>query len=327
MTLDIYGIGNALVDIESKSSFELLQSLNIEKGIMTLVDNETLQTYKKEHAPYIQEKACGGSAANTIITAAHLGANCAYSCKVTNDTDGQFYLNDLEKNNVRCTNRTTEHSLPTGNCLVMVTDDADRTMTTFLGSSQEFGPEDLDESQLKSSQIVYIEGYLVSSETGKQAAINAHNLANKHGVKTAFTCSDPAMVEFFRSGILEIIGDHVDYLFCNEAEAFSLSETTIVDEALAYLKNKATTVIITQGKRGALISNSEETIKLNGIHVDAIDTNGAGDCFAGSFLAAITQGKSIKEAGQLAIQLSAKLVTQFGPRLNLDDVKNIVTTA
>ena len=145
MRFDIYGIGNALVDIEAKSTAELLNSLSIEKGIMTLVDSDTLQTYKKEHDSFIEEKACGGSAANTIITAAHLGAKCAYSCKVSNDHDGNFYLNDLTKNNVTCSNTLNEHTLATGNCLVMVTEDADRTMTTYLGSSQEFGPEDLDE--------------------------------------------------------------------------------------------------------------------------------------------------------------------------------------
>jgi len=326
MSIDIYGIGNALVDIEISTTEETLGSLDIEKGIMTLIDADTQTKYKSHHEDNIRARACGGSAANTIIGAAQLGANCAYSCRVANDDDGQFYLTDLQTHNVQTNSKATD-SGDTGNCLVMVTPDADRTLCTHLGISQEFGINDLDLDLLSQSNLVYIEGYLVSSPSGKEAAIEARKQAQAQKIKTAFTFSDPAMVQFFKDGINEIIGDKIDILFCNKAESEAFTDSTDLDTIKTALSARADMVVITQGPSGALIYHDNAWTHIPGNPVEAIDSNGAGDCFAGAFLAALSQGLSPEDAGKLAVFASSQIVTQYGPRLdddNLEKVKHLL---
>ena len=320
MSIDIYGIGNALVDIEVSCTPEDLKHLNLQKGVMTLIDSKTLSRYKQHHSENIKDRACGGSAANTIIGAAQLGSKCAYSCRVANDDDGLFYLNDIANNHVLSNTVPQESTASTGNCLVMVTPDADRTLTTYLGISQEFSIKDIDSTLLSQSNLVYIEGYLVSSEQGKAAAIEAKKQAEAQNIKTAFTCSDPAMVQFFKDGILEIIGDKVDILFCNQAEAEAFAGSNDLNTIKTELSKKARIVVITQGANGALIYDEESWINLPGLLVTAIDSNGAGDCFAGAFLSGLAQGFSPQQAGELAITASAQVVTQYGPRLNPENL-------
>lgn len=322
MSIHIYGIGNALVDIEISTTPEELAKLGIEKGIMTLIDADTLATYKNHHLDQIRARACGGSAANTIIGAAQLGAECAYSCRVANDDDGQFYLSDLQTHNVQSSSKAHDNG-DTGNCLVMVTPDADRTLCTHLGISQEFGVNDLDLDLLAQSQVVYIEGYLVSSETGKAAAIEARKQAQAKGIKTAFTFSDPAMVQFFKDGINDIMGDKIDILFCNKAESEAFVDSTDLKTIQSTLETRANLVVITQGSNGAYILHNNEWSHVPGNKVDAIDTNGAGDCFAGAFLAALAQGLSPQQAGELAVFASSQVVTQYGPRLNDDNLEKV----
>lgn len=315
----IYGIGNALVDIEIEVTDDELQKLDIEKGVMTLVDEER-QAYLLEALPgQHHNRACGGSAANTVIGAAKLGAHCFYSCKIANDETGRFYAQDLEQEGVVSNlNTTTPEEGATGKCLVMVTPDADRTMNTYLGITGELGYQQVDEAALADSEWLYIEGYLVSTDSAREAAIATRQYAEQHQVKTALSLSDPNMVKFFHQGLKDMMGDNIDLLFCNHDEALMFTEQNTLDDAFESLKKVAKTFAITNGAKGAQVWDGENKIEVAAHNVEAVDTNGAGDLFAGSFLFGITHGLSFEKAGQLASFASARLVKEFGPRLSTE---------
>src|SRR5690606_34991022 len=181
---------------------------------------EARQTELVNNLHGIQHKrSCGGSAANTLIAVAQLGGKGFYSCKVANDETGDFYTKDLLASGLETNLVDGRESGITGKCMVMITPDADRTMNTFLGITETFSEKELRTEQLKNSKYLYMEGYLVTSPTGKAAAIKARDVARSSGVKTALTFSDPGIVGFFKTGFEEMIGEGVDIIFCNEAEA------------------------------------------------------------------------------------------------------------
>lgn len=313
----VYGIGNALVDKEFEVEDSFLQSTNIEKGLMTLVEQDRLiEILDKLSSTYgLKKRASGGSAANTIIAASYFGGNTYYSCNVANDETGDFYVSDLKAAGVDTNLGDDREEGITGRCLVMVTPDAERTMNTYLGITANLSSKHLDEEAIKASEYLYIEGYLVSSESARPAAIEAKRIAEANGVKTAFTFSDPAMVQFFKDGLVEMIGDGVDLLFCNEAEALNYSDTDNVPDAIEQLKKIAKRFVITLGSEGAIIFDGENTLDVAPHKITAVDSNGAGDMFAGAFLYAITHGYSYQQAGDLASLASATVVSNFGPRL------------
>lgn len=314
---DIYGIGAALVDTEIQVSDGDLKNLGIDKGIMTLVDEERQHQLMGQLADHLvaSTRASGGSAANSIIAASYFGAKTFYSCRVANDDNGRFYLRDLSAAGVTYHSYNGSAEGITGKCLVMITPDAERTMNTFLGQSELLSIQDIDTEALKTSRFAYIEGYLVTSATGLPAAIELKNLAQEHKVATAISLSDPAIVEFFRAGLSEVIGTGVDLLFCNEAEAKNFTQTESLEEACSALKNYAKTFAVTLGGDGALLFDGEKTIEIVPHSTQAIDTNGAGDMFAGAFLYGLSEGMNYAEAGRLASRAAARVVSQFGPRL------------
>lgn len=320
----VYGIGNALVDFEIETTAEKLVQLGVDKGVMTLIDETRQEELSKQFAGKHHSRACGGSAANTIIGAQSLGSQCFYSCKVANDETGVFYRDDLLNYGVHSNLSSMElESGKTGKCLVMVTDDADRTMNTFLGITGDIDYRQIDESALKNSKYLYIEGYLASAPMALEAAIKAKKFAQEHQVKTAFSLSDPNMVSFCREGLDAIIGDGVDLLFCNLDEALMYSRSENIDDAISVLSKLAKTTIITLGAKGSLIAEKDSLTNISGHEVKAVDTNGAGDLFAGSFLHAISSGFSLQQAGELASFASAQLVTQFGPRLDKNNLNKV----
>ncbi len=320
----VYGVGNALVDMEFEVKDEFFQTYGIDKGMMTLVDEERQHELMTHLDAFEGRKSSGGSAANTIIAVSYFGGNTFYSCKVADDELGDFYVHDLKAAGVDSNVDDGRQEGITGKCLVMVTPDAERTMNTFLGITADFSLDQVHESALIDSEYLYIEGYLVSSDTARHAAIECRKLAERHGVKTAVTFSDPAMVKFFREGLKEIIGERVDLLFCNEAEALSWADTDDFDHAIESLKQVANTFAVTRGAQGALVFDGKHLIEISAHSVQAIDTNGAGDMFAGAFLYGITQGHSFYEAGNIASLASARVVSQFGPRLSAEEHREIL---
>ncbi|MDO3386078.1 adenosine kinase [Gilvimarinus sp. SDUM040013] len=314
---DIYGIGAALVDTEITVTDEDLTAMGVDKGVMTLVDEERqhqLIDYLKDHL-VASQRASGGSGANTIIAAGYFGCHNFYSCKVANDDNGEFYLNDIEDAKVCYPKHVGSDEGITGKCLVMITPDAERTMNTYLGISATVSTAELDESAIAASKWAYIEGYLVSSDTGRAAAIKLRELAQSRDTKVALSLSDPAMVQFFKDGLAEMLGDGVDLLFCNRDEALGFTQTENIEAAIAALKPIAKTFAITMGAAGSLVFDGENLMEIPTAKATAIDTNGAGDMYAGAFLYALSQGETMERAGRFANLAATKVVTQYGPRL------------
>ncbi len=320
----VYGIGNALVDMEFEVTADFLKENSIEKGLMTLVD-EDRQSKLLESLSGIQHKRnCGGSAANTIIAQAQLGDSTFYSCKVASDETGEFYYADMKEIGVKSNIEKARFSGTTGKCMVFVTPDADRTMNTYLGITSTFSKEEIIEEELASAEWLYIEGYLVTGPNSIQAAVHAREIAKKNNVKIALTFSDPGIVAGFKDGFKEIMGsDKLDLVFCNEEEAMSFTGCSSLEDAISSLKEYSHGFAITTGPKGAVVFDGNNTHYIITNRVDAVDTNGAGDLFAGSFLHAINNGHSYGVAGRFACACSSKLVTQFGARLSTKQINEI----
>ena len=323
---DVTGIGNALVDIEFEVSDPFLDKYGIEKGLMTLVDEDRQGELMSAINTKTSKLQCGGSAANSIIAVSQFGGKSYYCCKVANDELGRFFIEDMKEAGVN-------HNLDpfkleegiTGKCLVMVTADAERTMNTFLGITEKFSTSQINEEAIKDSKYLYIEGYLITSENAKEAMMSAKKIAEENNVKVAITFSDPAMVKYFGESFKEVIGSGVVMLFANEEEAMLYTGKDNLPEAGEELKKIAKHFVITQGKNGALIYDGETFIDIAPYPTVAVDTNGAGDMFAGAFMYGITNGHSYASSGKLASMASSKIVSQFGPRLSWEEAKAVLS--
>ena len=323
----IYGIGAALVDTEITLSDADLTTMAVTKGVMTLVDEarqNALIDYLQDHL-VASHRASGGSAANSIIAAGYFGSPNFYSCKVANDENGEFYLNDIHAAGVATPAHITPPAGITGKCLVMITPDAERTMNTFLGISETLSVNELDMDAIAQSHYAYIEGYLVTSPTGRAAAIELRKQAQANNTKTALSLSDPAMVQFFRDGLEEMIGEGVDLIFCNRDEAIGFTQTKTIEGASEALKQYCKQFAITCGSEGALVFDGSTLVQVAAPAVKAVDTNGAGDMFAGAFLYAINNGKDFKTAAEFANLAAAKVVSQYGPRLKAEQHADLKT--
>jgi len=261
------------------------------------------------------EKACGGSAANTIIAAGHLGSETFYSCRVANDGLGDFYKTDLESESVEHSLKTREAGT-TGTCLVMTTPDADRTMNTFLGATSQFNEENVDWDALKESKWLYIEGYLVAAPDAFQACLKAQRFAKENNIKVALTFSDPGIVNAFKSQMEELVSNGLDLVFANEDEARAFTSEETVDEACFKLKEQVKAFAITLGRKGCLVYDGDDHFIQEGRIVEAIDTNGAGDMFAGSFLHQLIKTNDYRSAAQWGVRFSSQIVQKYGPRLD-----------
>jgi len=320
----IYGIGAALVDTEVEVSDEFLSKASIDKGVMTLVDEarqtELIGSLSAQDNAMLRK--CGGSVCNSVVAASSLGAQAFFSGKVADDEDGQLYIDDLKEAGVDFHSAGQELGI-TGKCLVMVTDDAERTMNTFLGASEGLSAREIDQAALVDSEWFYVEGYLVTDEARTAATKAAVELAKSSGVKVAISLSDPFVVSVFGDALRQVIGDGVDLIFCNKDEAMAFTGTETLDAASEALKQYTKTFAITDGAKGAVTFDGGSLDYSHGVKAKAIDTNGAGDMFAGAFLYAITSGRSYGWAASLANDCAAKVVARFGPRLDHDDFASI----
>ncbi len=320
----VYGIGNALLDRDALVNDELLHALAIEKNVMTLVDAKTHDRLVAALTDSFCHSGCGGSAANTMIALSQFGAAGFYSCKVADDAAGRLFLHELTALGLDC-NLTLEN-LPagvTGQCLVLVTDDAQRTMNTYLGISETLCSEVLNLEAIAASDYVYLEGYLVSSNTARKALLAARRHAQAVNTKVALTLSDPNMVRYFKEELLTVIDGQVDLLFCNEEEALLFSQADHLEQAVALLQPLAKHLVITCGSQGAVLAIDGEVIAIPTTPTLAVDTVGAGDMFAGAYLYAITHGYAPQLAIELANSAAAEVIGQYGARLSNEKVTAI----
>ena len=324
-TYDVYGIGNALVDTEYKVDESFLNFAQLQKGLMTLIEEDERQQLinllEDENKYQAIRQSGGGSAANSMVIVSQLGGSAFYSCKVANDRAGDFFVNDLIAAGID-TNLTDSREMgATGQCISMVTPDAERTMATCLGITNFLSPSDLDPDALRASSNLYIEGYLVSSVTGFEAALSAQAIAKSASVEVSITLSDPAIVKNFLSHFERMLGFGVDLLFCNLDEARLLTQKDSIKDCARSLQDICPKFVITCGKDGSFAFDGSELIHVKGVPTEAIDTTGAGDIFAGAFLYSLTQGTSFRTAAELANRFASLLVARFGARLEEKDIR------
>lgn len=324
--LDIYAFGHALVDEEYAVSEAFLQTLGIAKSHRTLIDFRRSQTLRDSaiQRGQLNLRSGGGSGANTIATAALLGARCHFSCLLGDDEDGRFYQQQLQQANIGTDRQVLDTQGHTGVCLVMLTPDAARTMNTYVGITDDIGPQHLNLDALKKADWVYIEGHLLIAEAGFQSAMKARDEARRHGKKLAVNFCDPAVARLCRERMAILLSEPVDLLFCNDEEAEIWSYSDDPELQKAQLNKLARQWVITRGENGALVFDGEQENRIDAHEVTAVSTLGAGDTFAGAFMYAVTQGRSFAEAGRLASLASAHLVQQAGPRLTAEQLNAIL---
>lgn len=323
MKHDVYGVGNALVDIQANVSDALLQQITqdvqptthdrIAKGTMHLVDTATQGHILRLLENVDTHTVSGGSAANTMIGVAHLGGRAAYAGKVGNDVHGAFYAEDLHKAGVAY--RVPFGDEETGTCVILVTPDAQRTMFTHLGISTALTPDDIDEAAIRASQWVYVEGYLWDAPGPKAASLKAMEVACRYGVKVAYTFSDPFCVRRARSDFQDFTRRFVDLVFCNEEEALAFTNAGTAEDAIGTITTLETAVAITRGAQGSLLAMNGTRHVVPSVSVEAIDSTGAGDLYAAGVLHGLCSGKTPAEAGQLGSELAARILTVRGARL------------
>lgn len=313
----LYAVGNALVDSEYEVPDAHLVQMGVDKGHMTLIDAERRAALLSHVAGHPSRRSGGGSAGNTVVALAQLGGKAFYSCRVSDDELGHFYTEDLVRNGVatNLTHTRAQHG-QTGSCLVFVTPDAERSMCTFLGATAELDESALHPKDIARSKLYYMEGYLAASPTGLAAALQGKQIARQAGVALAATLSDVSMIQFCRPGLEALLEGGLDHLFCNEQEALAWCDTDHWPTVEATLAGLARTVCITRGPQGCVVLESGSRVEVPAPATHAIDTNGAGDMFAGAFMYAATHGHSHAEAARLGNRCAAAVVAQHGARLN-----------
>lgn len=314
---DLYAIGNALVDSEYEVSDAQLQALGVEKRHMTLIDAERRAYLLAGVHGLHSRRTGGGSAGNTTVALAQLGGRAFYSCRVADDELGAFYHQDLLANGVSTNLSHTQFpNGQTGICMVMVTPDAERSMSTFLGATADIDHTALQARDIAKSKVYYMEGYLSASPTGLDAALKGRAIAKEAGVMLATTLSDMSMINYCRPGLEAMVGQgDLDYLFCNEEEAQVWCGSTDLPSIISAISKLARVVCLTRSAKGCIVIEGGQQTAVPAANVKAIDTNGAGDMFAGAFLFAVTHGHSHAQAALLANQAAGQVVSQYGNRL------------
>lgn len=312
----VTAIGNAIVDILSPASDAFIDSQaakGMQRNGMTLID----AARAKELYDLMDEttEMSGGSAGNTMAAYASFGGKGAYIGKVANDPLGKVFRHDMQAIGVDFSTAPLENAEPTAQCLILVTPDAHRTMNTFLGACVQLTPADVDEETIASSEITYLEGYLFDKPEAKKAFYKAAELVAKHGRKLALTLSDSFCVHRYRDEFLDLIKNHVDILFANEAEITALFEVDSIEAASAAIAPLCELTAITRSEKGSLIVSGGQTIEIKAIPpAQLVDTTGAGDAYAAGFMFGLTEGKPLAECGRLASLAAAEVISHMGPR-------------
>lgn len=313
MGYNVYGVGNAIMDMQVRCEDNFLASTGIDKGIMTLVDEARQKHVLDALTEHDVNYCSGGSAANTIVGIADMGGTTAYACKTGTDAFGRQYLDEMKELGVAI--EVAQSTGQTGSCVVLITPDAQRTMLTNLGISASLSADDICEAEIAKADYVYVEGYLFAGDSTREAALKAIALAEANNVKVALTISDPFLIDICRDQFQALIEGPVDLLFCNEEEARSLTGLEDPIDCAHAIHKHCANVALTLGKNGSIIMHEGEAYPIEGVNIEAIDTTGAGDMYAAGVLYGITNGLSWQQAGHLGSHAAARVVSQLGARL------------
>jgi len=323
--LDLLGIGNAIVDVLARAEDAFLAGHGMAKGGMTLIDAAAAERIYGAMGPGVESS--GGSAANTCAVAAALGARVGFLGKVAEDALGTVFAHDIRAAGVRFPTAPLANGAPTARCLILVTPDGQRTMNTFLGACIAFGPQDVDEAEVASAAVTYLEGYLFDPPEAQAAFRKAAGAAHAAGRKVSLTLSDPFCVGRHRAAFRAFVREETDILFANEAELLSLYETDDFPAALAAVRREAGLAAVTRSEKGSVIVAGEETVEIAAVPTKkVVDTTGAGDAYAAGFLAAHAQGRPLGECGRWGSVAAAEAISHFGARPQTD-LKALVARA
>ena len=312
---DVLAVGNAIVDVLSPATDKFLAAEGIAKDAMTLIDEDRARSLYKAMQPGTE--ASGGSAANTVAGIASLGGSAAYIGKVAADQLGDIFTHDIRAIGVHFDTPALKDGPATARCLINVTPDASRSMSTFLGAAALVTEEDVaaGAEALKAAEIVYLEGYLFDREEAKRAYVAAAEMAAAANRKTALTLSDVFCVERHKPAFRHLVANHIDILLSNEAELLALYDTDDFDTALAAVRQDVAIAAVTRSEKGAVIVAGEETVSVPAEPVtQLVDTTGAGDLFAAGFLFGIARGRSLEEAGKMGAISAAEIISHYGAR-------------
>lgn len=325
--LNVFGIGNPLIDLLANVPSAFLKKVDLEKDRMYLVDLDSqrqliLQLVDQQIPMHY---ASGGSCANTMIGIAQLGGIAAFTGKIGDDDHGQVYQKKLSEFGVQ-THLGIQSGM-TGSSLVLVTEDGARTMNTCLGMCQNLHSSDIPLEILSQAQYFYYTGYLWDTESQKDAVLVALKTAQSAGVSVAMSLSDPFCVNRHQDDFKKLLTEYVDLVFCNQEEAFAIANTNMTQEALNFLSSLVDTVVLTLGSRGALICRGKETVYVDPVPTSVVDTTGAGDAFAAGILYGLTHQQSLLRSGQIAAHFASRVIGQLGPRLDnhgMHELKKII---
>lgn len=315
-TFDVFGVGNSLVDILAMVEDNFLSEQELDKGGMQLVDAERQSALLAPlDAPKLQLQA-GGSAANTMVAIAQSGGTGIYAGKVADDEHGAFYNAGLVEAGLKFDVAPTATSAgPTGTSLILTTPDAERTMCTNLGVSTMLSADDINVEQLAKSKYCYVEGYLWDPETPRKACVKTMEAARENNTKVSFTFSDPFLVGRYGDDFRTVVKDHCDVIFCNAEEARMFCDNTSLEECGKMLQPHLELAFITDGKDGCLVVTPDGVGRIDGFSVNAIDTVGAGDAFAGGVLYGLTNGLTPQQSARWGNYLASRIVEVQGARL------------
>lgn len=324
-TFDVLGIGNAIVDVLAHAEDAFLADQKLEKGAMTLIDEDRAKALYDAMGPAVE--CSGGSAANTIAALAALGAKTAFIGKVRDDQLGAIFRHDINTLGVSFDTLLAHKGAPTARCMIFVTPDAQRTMQTYLGACTELGPEDINAETVSAAEITYLEGYLWDRPRAKEAFLKAADLAHSADKKVSLSLSDPFCVGRHRDDFLDLVRDHVDILFANEDEIKALYQTDDFEAALAQVDGHCEIAVVTRGPLGSAVVSKGQRIDVAAEKVDTVaDTTGAGDSFAAGFLFGVSKGFDLETSARLGGLLAAEIISHVGARADAD-LKEIVKNA
>jgi sugar/nucleoside kinase (ribokinase family) len=311
---DVLGIGNAIVDVIARTEDDFLVRHGMHKGAMTLIDERQAADIYDAMGPAVE--VSGGSAANTIVGVASLGARAAFIGKIRDDELGRVFAHDIRAAGVGFTTPPASDGPATARSYVLVTPDGERTMNTYLGAAQDLHPNDIDADAVTGARIVYLEGYLWDPPHAKEAFLKAAKIAHGAERVVALTLSDAFCVDRYRAEFLDLIrGRTVDLVFANERELHSLYQTADFDAALAGLRQDADLAVVTRSERGCLVVTREETDAVPASPIQRlVDATGAGDLFAAGFLVGLSRGADYRTSARLGVLAAAEVIQHLGAR-------------
>jgi sugar/nucleoside kinase (ribokinase family) len=311
---DVLGIGNAIVDVIARAEDDFLVKQGMHKGTMVLIDEARAQAIYAAMGPAVESS--GGSAANTIVGVAGFGARASFVGKVRDDGLGRTFAHDIRAANVAFDTKPASSGPSTARCYIMVTPDGERTMNTFLGAAQDLTPGDIDDAQVASAAVTYLEGYLWDPPKAKEAFVKAAQIAHKNSRRVALTLSDAFCVDRYRTEFLDLIRKGtVDIIFANERELHSLYETADFDSAVRALRSDAKLAVVTRSEKGCVVVSRDAVESVAAEPVEKVaDVTGAGDLFAAGFLVGLARGKDHRTSARLGGLAAAEVIQHIGAR-------------